>query len=131
MLGRRFLVLVAVLIGLTAIAASLAPRQPAPRDQRAAEATPIPSPVVESSAEPEEELLSTAGKPKRITVDRGALFDLVVDGDELDSVSFEGEVEIVTEETNARFNVYADTPGEYEIRLVEADRPIGTLVVRP
>ena len=44
--------------------------------------------------------------------------------------SLEGEVEVVTEETNARFNVYADTPGEYEIRLVEADRPVGTLVVR-
>jgi hypothetical protein len=129
MLGRRFLVLVAVLIGVTVVAASLAPRQPAPRDQRAAEATPTPSPAVEGSA-PKEKILSTAGKPKRITVDRGALFDLVVDGDELDSVSFEGEVEIVTEETNARFNVYADRPGDYEIRLVEADRPIGTLVVR-
>jgi hypothetical protein len=130
MLGRRFLVLVAVLIGLTVIAASLAPRQPAPSDQRAAEATPIPSPVADGPATPPREVLSTKGKPRRVTVDRGALLDLVVDGDELDSVSFEGEVEIVTEETNARFNVYADTPGQYEIRLVEADRPVGTLVVR-
>jgi hypothetical protein len=130
MLGRRFLVLVAVLIGLTVIAASLAPRQPAPRDQRAAEATPTPSAGADDSARTLTRTLSTNGRPKRVTVDRGTLLDLEVDGDELDSVSLEGEVEIVTEETNARFNIYADTPGEYEIRLVEADRPVGTLVVR-
>ena len=130
MLGRRFILLVAVLIGLTAIAASLAPRQPAPRDQRAAEATPTPPPIAGGSATTDERVLSTAGKPKRITVDRGTVFDLVVDGDELDSVSLEGEVEIVTEETDARFNVYADTPGSYPIELVEEDRLVGTLVVR-
>jgi hypothetical protein len=130
MLGRRFLVLVAVLIGLTVIAASLAPRQPAPRDQRAAEATPTPSPGADDPARTLTRTLSTNGRPKRVTVDRGTLLDLEVDGDELDSVSLEGEVEIVTEETNARFNVYADTPGEDEIRLVEADRTVGTLVVR-
>ena len=130
MLGRRFLVLLAVLIGLTVVAASVAPRQPATRDQRAAEATPTPSPAAGDAEKTRAETLSTRGKRKRVTVDRGTLLDLEVDGDELDSVSLEGEVEVVTEETNARFNVYADTPGEYEIRLVEADRPVGTLVVR-
>jgi hypothetical protein len=130
MLGRRFIILVAVLMGLTAIVASLAPRQSAPRDQRAAEATPTPSPIAGGSVTGDEKVLSTQGKPKRITVDRGTLFDLVVDGNELDSVSLEGEVEIVTEETDARFNVYADTPGSYPIELVEADKLVGTLVVR-
>jgi hypothetical protein len=130
MVGRRFLVLVAVLIGLTVVAASLAPRQTAPRDQGAAETTPSPSPVADGSETTPREVLSTKGKPRRVTVDRGTLLELEVNGSELDSVSFEGEVEVVTEETNARFNVYADTPGEYEIRLVEADRPVGKLVVR-
>ena len=36
MLGRRFLILVAVLMGLTALAASFAPRQPTPREERQA-----------------------------------------------------------------------------------------------
>jgi hypothetical protein len=130
MLGRRFLVIVAVLIGLTVVAASLAPRQPAPRDQPAAETTPSPSPVADSSATTVRKVVSTDRKPRRVTVDRGTLVELEVDGSELDSVSFEGEVEVVTEETNARFDVYADTPGVYEIRLVDADRPVGTLVVR-
>ena len=129
MLGRRFLVIVAVLIGLTVVAASLAPRQPAPRDQRAAEATPSPSPVADSSKRNPPEVLYTNRKPRRITVDRGTLLELEVDGSELDSVSLEGEVEVVTEETNARFDVYADTPGEYEIRLVDANRLVGTLIV--
>jgi hypothetical protein len=74
-------------------------------------------------------VLSTDRKPKRVTVDRGTLLELEVDGSALDSVSLEGEVEVVTEETNARFDVYADTPGEYEIRLVDANRLVGTLVV--
>lgn len=130
MLGRRFILLVAVLLGLTAVAASLAPRQPVPRDQRAAEATPSPAPAGAGPVETLEETLSTRGKPRRVVVDRGALLEIQVEGDELDSVSLEGEVEVVTEETNARFDVYADTPGEYEIRLVDADRPVGTLVVR-
>ena len=42
MLGRRFLIIVAVLMGLTALAASVAPRQSAtPEEQR--EATPTPA----------------------------------------------------------------------------------------
>ena len=130
MLGRRFVLLVAVLLGLTAVAASLAPRQPAPRDQPAAQATPSPAPAGSGPVETLEETLSTRGKPRRIRVDRGALVELQVDGDELDSVSLEGEVEVVTEETNAIFNIYADTPGTYPIELVDANRIVGTLVVR-
>ena len=45
MLGRRFLLLVAVLMGLTALAASVAPREPLVRDRRAA--TPSPTPTSE------------------------------------------------------------------------------------
>ena len=130
MLGRRFVLLVAVLLGLTAVAASLAPRQPAPRDQRAAQATPEPAPAGAGPVQTLEEELSTRGKPRRIAVDRGALLELQVNGDELDSVSLEGEVEVITEDTNAIFNIYADTPGTYPIELVDANRIVGTLVVR-
>ena len=94
--------------------------------------------IVDSSADPWfvqlltgiEEELSTRGKPRRIAVDRGALLELQVTGDELDSVSLEGEVEVITEDTNAIFNIYADTPGTYPIELVDANRIVGTLVVR-
>ena len=43
MLGRRFLILVAVLMGLTALAASVAPRQPVNSERR--ESTPTPAPA--------------------------------------------------------------------------------------
>jgi hypothetical protein len=44
MLGRRFLILVAVLMGMTALAASVAPRQPVSERDRQ-EATPSPAPT--------------------------------------------------------------------------------------
>ena len=42
MLGRRFLILVAVLMGMTALAASVAPRQSTTSEERQA-ATPTPA----------------------------------------------------------------------------------------
>ena len=116
MLGRRFLILVAVLMGLTAVAASLAPRQPTPRDQRAATPTPAPAPAVDGAAEP---------------IDRGTLLELTVQAsDELDSVSLLDQVEPITPEAAAIFNVYADQPGTHPIMLVGQQREIATLVVR-
>ena len=130
MLGRRFILLVAVLLGLMAIAASVAPRQPDSPDQRAAEPAPSAAPAAAGPSETVRKQLSTAGKPKRVVVDRGTVVELEVDGSELDSVTLGGEVEVVTEETNAIFNVFADTPGDFPIELVDADRLVGTLVVR-
>jgi hypothetical protein len=130
MLGRRFIVLVAVLMGLTALAASLAPRQPVPRDQQSAEATPSPTVAAESSVEPVRRTIKVANAPRRITVSRGALVELEVEGDVLDSVELLGEVAPITPEANARFDLYADTPGTYPIELVDEDQRIGTLVVR-
>lgn len=131
MLGRRFIILVVVLMGLTAVAASLAPRQPAPRDQRAAQPTPTPSPAVERAGPTLEEEIATTGDPKRVVLERGKLLELTVKrGSELDSVSLRGEIEPITPEADAIFNVYGDVPGEYEIRLEGEQRVIGTLVVR-
>ncbi len=50
MLGRRFLLLVVVLMGLTALAASIAPREPLIRDGARRTATPTPTPAVEATA---------------------------------------------------------------------------------
>lgn len=132
MLGRRFIILVVVLMGLTALAASLAPRQPAPRDERAAQPTPTPStPAGEADGPTRERQITTTGDPKRVAVTRGELLELTVTGvDELDSVSLRGEIEPITPEADAIFNVYADVPGDYKIVLEGEQRVIGTLVVR-
>ena len=50
MLGRRFLLLVVVLMGLTALAATIAPREPLIRDGARRTATPTPTPAVEATA---------------------------------------------------------------------------------
>jgi hypothetical protein len=133
-LGRRFLLLVAVLMGLTALAASLAPREPLirDRDRRAATATPTPtpSPAATDALQPVEKTIFTAENPARVAVREGQILRLTVRGSELDSVTLLDEVEPIERDSPAEFEVFADEPGEYPIELVDAERRIGTLVVR-
>jgi hypothetical protein len=132
MLGRRFLLLVAVLMGLTALAASLAPREPLIRDRRAATPTPTPTapPVVNADLKPIERTIDTAENPARVVVREGQILQLTVRGSEVDSVMVLDEIEPIEEDSPALFDVLAEDPGEYPIELVDAERRIGTLVVR-
>jgi hypothetical protein len=134
MLGRRFLLLVAVLMGLTALAASLAPRDPVVRDgdRRAGEASPTPAPssVPAKAMQPVEKTIFTAENPTRVAVRQGQLLTLTVRGSEVDSVMVLDEIEPIEEDSPALFDILADEPGEYPIELIDADRQIGTLVIR-
>jgi hypothetical protein len=133
-LGRRFLLLVAVLMGLTALAASIAPREPLiqERDRRAATATPTatPQPVPAKALQPVERTIFTAENPARVAVREGQIIHLTVRGSEVDSVMLLDEIEPIEADSPAEFEVLADEPGEYPIELVDAERQIGTLVVR-
>ena len=134
MLGRRFLLLVAVLMGLTALAATIAPREPLIHDGARRTATPTPTPTVEATAATpvhnvSRTLLITAD-PGRITVKQGTLLELTVKGDELGNLSLMDQVEPIERESPAIFNVLADTPGTYPIAMVDEDRDVGTLVVK-
>jgi hypothetical protein len=133
MLGRRFLLLVAVLMGLTALAASVAPRDPAVRDERR-QATPTPSATTTTGPATirtvERTISADAERPQRVVVEEGDIVQLEVASSQVDSVVFMDEVEPVEPESDARFNVLADEVAEHEIRLLDADRVIGTLEVR-
>jgi len=133
MLGRRFLLLVAVLMGLTALAASVAPRQPINRDGRGT-ATPTATPALSadgtSDLETVPKRLNTAEGVTRVVVDEGDLVDLEVSGSELDSVTLRDEVVALDPDSPAVFSLLADEPGEYPIELLDAERQVGTLVVR-
>ena len=129
MLGRRFLILVAVLMGLTALAASVAPRQPVTREERRT-ATPTPTPAGSPTLTTVEKSLTTRDGETRITVREGQLVELTVSGNERDSVSVLGRIDSVDPTTPARFSLLAGEPGEHPIELLEADRRIGTLVIR-
>jgi hypothetical protein len=129
-LGRRFLILVAVLMGLTALAASVAPRQPAREDGR--EATPTPA---AASGEPtvvtlEKNLAIDDGDDQRVTVTEGDLVQLTVSGDVKDAVKVLERIDSVDPTTPARFSLLAGAPGEFPIELLEAERQVGTLVIR-
>jgi hypothetical protein len=134
MLGRRFLLLVAVLMGLTALAASVAPREPLIREGPRRTPTPTATPTVEATAATPvrnvSRTLMITADPGRITVKQGTLLELTVKGDELGSVSLMDQVEPIERESPAIFNVLADTPGAFPIVMVDEDRDVGTLVVK-
>jgi hypothetical protein len=131
MLGRRFLLLVAVLMGLTALAASIAPREPLIRGERQATPTPTPSPPPSSpNVVTVKRKLDVSQPAKRVVVREGDLVDLEVKGDDIDSVELLDEVAPLDPQSPAIFQLLADRPGSYPIQLVDADRRVGTLVVR-
>jgi hypothetical protein len=133
-LGRRFLLLVAVLMGLTALAASIAPREPLLRDreQRAATPTPTPSPTAAPASDhtTKELAVSTTEPPAKLTVRAGQPVELTVSGDEVDSVSVLDEIQPIDPDSPALFDLLPDRPGRYPIELLDAGRTITTLVVR-
>ena len=129
MLGRRFLILVAVLMGMTALAASLAPRQPAAPEERR-EATSTPAPAGSPTFTTVTEELSTEDGDARVTVNEGDLVELTISGPERDSVMLLNRMDTIHPDSPARFSLLAGEPGEHPIELVDADRRIGTLVIR-
>jgi hypothetical protein len=126
MLGRRFLILVAVLMGTTALAASLAPRQPVTQERR--ESTPTPAPAGTPTLVTVEKQLTTSNAD--VTVNEGDLVELTISGPERDSVMLLERMDTIHPDSPARFSLVAGAPGEYPIELVEAGRQIGTLVIR-
>jgi hypothetical protein len=137
MLGRRLLVLVVVLMGLTALAASLAPPPERPHGTRATPtATPAPSASAAPAPAPQQEGTVTArlsaargAVPRDVTAALGDIVQLVVSGDVVDTVSIPGEavLEPIDPDSPARVELYADTAGSYPIRLLDTGRRIGTL----
>lgn len=125
MLARRLLLLAAVLMLLTALAAGLAP-QP--------DSTDTPStPRAAQTPEIIEESISATLDDQSVQARVGDLVRLEVTGDLLDQVQIErlDRIDPIEPTTPARFEVIPGTPGVYPIRLVEADRRIGRLDIRP
>jgi hypothetical protein len=133
---RRMLVLVGVLMGLTALVATLAPPERLRRGPLA-EATPTPQNAT-ADAEPARGADVTATlstnpdrKPRTLRAELGDQVAIIVDSDVADSVSL-GNLEVQPAEPGlpARFELLADTPGSYPLVAVSDDHRIGTLEVR-
>jgi hypothetical protein len=144
MLGRRLLVLMAVLLGLTALAAALAPRPTVvPPGGRLIAPTPTttPTPTPSASARPgppSQEVVRTIDASEgarfaRVRARVGDTVRLTVRGDVLDAVEIDGidQIEPVEAGSPARFEFFADERGQFPIVLIDGDRRIGQLDVRP
>ena len=137
MLGRRLLVLFAVLLGLTALATSLAPRPTGTRPgvvQRTPSPTATPSPEAPAttSTRIEKTISADPGRPRaRVNARVGDILALTVRGDVLDGVEIEelGELEPIEPGSPARFEVLLERRGELRVSLVDAERLIGLVEV--
>ncbi len=128
MLVRRLLILAAVLMALIALAAGVAPRQPA----RDTVTSPEPRPGASTPVAAVERTLDAQSSDQEVAARVGQTVIITVETDELDSVSLgEYGIETADPQSPARFELLADVPGSYPISLLQADRTIGTLEVRP
>jgi hypothetical protein len=136
MLGRRLLILVAVLMGLTALAASVTPQPQTRRGEVAGTPTPTPSPTPAASAAPATQGVvvrhidaSRAHAPVTIEVARGQRLELRVTVTGADAVSLDDlEIEAADVRSDAVLELFADAPGSYPVRLLSG-RTIGTVRV--
>jgi|1186.fasta_scaffold250486_2 hypothetical protein len=145
MVGRRLLLLVAVLMGLTALAASIAPHDggsPAPttapgRPPLPATQTPAPElePAAPATADNTLDETMSAGKgasPTRVRANLGQILRLQVEGAVYDTVVIDGldEMDGIAPQSPARFDIYIDRTGHFPITLLDEGRRLGEIVVR-
>jgi hypothetical protein len=124
MLARRLLIVLAVLMVITALAAAMAPYE-----TELNQAT-TPSSSGELADEPVEHTLDAQGEGQRVKAKVGQIVRIVVRTDELASVSLaDMGTETADPDSPARFELLAETPGTYAIELLEADRQIGELEI--
>jgi hypothetical protein len=133
MFGRRLIILVAVLMGLTALAASVAPP---PRTERRGDATPSPSPTADARTAPSARTVTAKidvdaapSAPVRARVGDTVVLD--VSGDVVGAVVVTGlpAIEPIDPDTPAHLELFADAPGRFPIRLLDQGRDVGILDV--
>ncbi len=137
MLGRRLLVLFAVLLGLTALATSLAPRPSTTRPgltqaTPSPTATPAPERPASASRRIEKTIAADPGRPPaRVRARVGDVLALTVEGDLLDAVEIAqlGKLEPIEPGSPARFEMLLETRGELRVSLVDDERVIGLVDV--
>lgn len=129
MLARRLLLLAAVLMLLTALAAGLAPRKTVETGTPPQAPLAAPRPTGDTVVRA---IRAVPGAETSVRVRRGDMLELEVAGDVLDTVLLErlDRIDGIEPTTPARFNLLVDAPaGVYPIRLVDKDERIGRIRV--
>jgi hypothetical protein len=129
MAARRLLIVLLVLIAVSTVAAALAPRREQ-QDRTATTATAEPRPAAPAGRSLTR-VVDADASPSRIALRVGDALSLVVKSRSADQVSIPklGLLEPVARHAPARFELVADRPGSFEVRLVNAAHGIATLVV--
>jgi hypothetical protein len=143
MVGRRLLLLVAVLMGLTALAASVAPRQTSDAPTPVVPGrtvTPQPTPTPElapATAQPQDVIVETmvatrGASPLRVRARPGQTLQLQVQGPVFDEVQIGGldRFAAIAPEAPAHFELFLDEAGRFPVTLVDAGRRLGEINVR-
>jgi hypothetical protein len=126
MTARRLLVAAALLMGLTALGAGLsAPSRRLRSDGVTLAPAVTAAPVVVRTLD--------AAHPRTVAVHQGQQLELTVRSSVLDAVELVGldELQAISPETPAVFNLIADRPGRYPVVLTQAGRSAGMLHVIP
>jgi glucose/arabinose dehydrogenase len=130
--GRRLLVILAVFMGLSVVAASI---QPPPREREAASDAgreTAPSTPAPARADARAVTLSADGPRKRVMVELGRALHLEVTASKPGSVQVgqDGPIAAVQPESPARFDLLPDQPGTLEVALLDPRRVIGRITTR-
>jgi hypothetical protein len=132
--ARRLVIVMLVLLGVSTLAAALVPVE---RDSAGDETTTTAT-ETGKDAEPTGDLLrqsidADARKPKTIVMSLGDQLELAVRSCRADQAEIAalGELEDVHPDAPARFDLLPFATGTYAVRLVDADRRVGEIEVRP
>ena len=133
MAARRLVIVMLVLLGVSTVAAALVPVERQAGDEETTTST-----TTGANTEPRGALLrrsidANARTPKTIVMRVGDQLELAVRFRRADQVEIPalGELEDVDPDTPARFDLLPFERGRYSVRLVEAERRIGAIDVRP
>lgn len=144
MLLRRLLLFVAVLLGLTALAASIAPRESTREGgNEPAQVKPLPSPSPSPGAARRQPpppgvdvratLSERALKTRRVRARVGQVVRLEVQAFSTDFVAIKdiGVMEPTDPDAPTELEFLADRTGTFAVTVSERDRPIGVIDVQP
>jgi hypothetical protein len=138
MAARRLLIVLVVLLGVSTLAAALAP-VPSQKDSTSTETTtqpivPTPGELTGGHKQLFEKTIDADSKTVEvIQLFAGEELQLRVRSKLLDQISIPelGQVQAVSPDAPASFDLLLDQPGDYAIRLVDAGRLVGRLEVSP
>jgi hypothetical protein len=134
MAARRLIMILLVLLFVSSLAAALVPID---RSSDSSESSTATSTTAAETPRAGREIVKRIDarerKPETIRMRVGDQLQLTVDGSAPDQVEIPrlDLLEPLDLGAPARFDLLADEPGTYTIRLLEARRTIGKLVVRP